>query len=192
VLTGLRPGLALPLADLAYLMIAVSDNTASNVLLDLIGFESVRATIAALGLWGTTLNRRFLGRLPDPGQPDNLTTAADLCALLTAIATDTAAGPAGCATMRALLAAQQHRDRLARRLPPEVSFGGKSGSLPGLVHDTGILTAPGGQLAIAILTRGFGDPYAAEETIGQIALAVLDDLTPADARRRLDQRSPNA
>ena len=142
VLGSLRPGLALTLADLAYLMIAISDNTASNVLLDLIGFDRVRSTIAALGLRGTALNRRFLGRAPAPDQPDNSTTAADLCALLTAIASDTAASPAGCATKRAWLAGQQNRDRLARRLPPVVTFGGKSGSLPGLVHDAGILTAP--------------------------------------------------
>ena len=176
VLTWMSSGLALPLADLAYLMVAVSDNTAANLLLDAVGFAGVRQTIADLGMTATELNRRFLGRAPAPGEPDNVTSAADLVTLLTAIAVDTAAGPAGCARMRALLALQQDRDRLARRLPPGVAFAGKSGSLPGLAHDAGLLTTPAGSLAIAVLTRGYADPYAAHETIGRIAAAMLDEI----------------
>lgn len=175
VLAWLRPGLALPVADLAYLMIAISDNTASNLLIDLIGIERVGAAIAGLGLAGTALNRRFLGRTPGSGEPENVTTAADLVALLSLIAGDRAASPASCARMRELLTSQQDRDRLARRLPPGVDFGGKSGSLPGLAHDAGLLGTPGGSLAVAVLTRGFADPYAAHELIGQIARALVDE-----------------
>ena len=176
VLAWLSPGLALPLADLAYLMVAVSDNTAANLLLDAVGFAGVRQTIADLGMTATELNRRFLGRAPASGEPDNVISAADLVTLLTAIADDTAAGPASCARMRALLALQQDRHRLARRLPPGVAFAGKSGSLPGLAHDAGLLTTSAGPLAVAVLTRGFADPYAAHETIGQTAVAMLDEI----------------
>jgi len=45
VLTWLHHGLRLPVRDLAYLMIAISDNTASNVLMDLVGREQVQETI---------------------------------------------------------------------------------------------------------------------------------------------------
>jgi beta-lactamase class A len=176
VLTWLGPGLELSLADLAYLMVAVSDNTASNLLLDAVGFDRVQGTIASLGLVGTALKRRFLGRAPAAGEPENLTTAADLARLLAAIADDSAASPAGCARMRELLALQQDRARLARRLPAGVAFGGKSGSLPGLVHDAGLLTGPADVLAVAVLTRGFPDPYAAEEAIGEVALAMLEEV----------------
>ena len=117
VLMWMRDGLRLTVADLACLMIAVSDNTASNVLLNLVGMDRVRATIADVGLSGTALNRRFLGRAPAPDEPDNWTTAADLAALFEAIATDRAAAPASCAAMRATLALQQHRDRVPRLLP---------------------------------------------------------------------------
>ena len=175
VLTWMRPGLSLPLADLAYLMIAVSDNTASNLLLDAVGIDRVRATIAELGLAATALNRRFLGRAPGPGEPENVASAADLATLLAAIAAGTAAAPGSCARMRATLALQQNRDRLARYLPPTVSFAGKSGTLLGLVHDTGLIATPFGPFAVAVLTRGFADPYAAHDLIGRIALALLDE-----------------
>lgn len=173
VLGLLTPGLALPLSDLATLMVAISDNTASNLLLDRVGMGAVAETIADLGLRGTALNRRFLGRLPTPGEPENVTTAADLADLLVAIADDRAATAASCARMREVLATQQDRARLARRLPPGVEFAGKSGSLPGLVHDTGLLRPPGGTLAVAVLTRGIADPYEAEETIGRIGAELL-------------------
>ena len=176
VLRWLGPGLELPLSDLAYLMVAVSDNTASNLLLDAVGCERVRGVITDLRLTGTALNRRFLGRAAVAGEPENVTTAADLAQLLAAIADDSAASPAGCARMRELLALQQDRARLARRLPAGVAFGGKSGSLPGLVHDAGLLTGPAGVLAAAVLTRGFSDPYAAEEAIGEVALAMLEEV----------------
>ncbi|MDP9366422.1 MAG: class A beta-lactamase-related serine hydrolase, partial [Chloroflexota bacterium] len=76
----------------------------------------------------------------------------------------------------ALLALQQDRDRLARRLPEGVSFGGKSGSLPGLVHDAGVLGVSAGGLVVAVLTEGIADPYPVEELIGQIALAMLEEV----------------
>ncbi len=174
VLLWLRDDLPLTLADLAALMIAVSDNTASNLLLDIVGMDRVRATIADLGLTATALNRRFLGRAPGPGEPDNVTTAADLVSLLAAIAEGAAASPASCARMWETLRLQQHRDRLARRLPPEVVFGGKSGSLPRLAHDSGLIEGPAGTLAVAVLTEGFEDPYVADDLIGQVGLAAME------------------
>lgn len=176
VLLGMEPGLSLSLADLAYLMIAVSDNTASNILIDAIGIECIQQTIAGLGLSTLALNRRFLGRLPNADEPENYASAGDLRDLLLAIATDTAASPPRCAWIRDELGKQQFRERLARRLPAGVSFGGKYGSLPGYSHDSGLLTTDRGTLAIAVLTAGFTDPYAADAFIGDVALAMLDEL----------------
>ncbi len=171
VLTALHDGLPLTVGDLAYLMVAISDNTASNLLLDAVGTDAVAAVAADLGLGATALRRRFLGRAPGPGDPENVTSAADLAALLAAVAEDRAASPDGCAWVRDLLGRQQHRDRLARDLPPGVDFAGKSGSLPGLAHDAGLLTGPRGTVAVAVLTRGLPDPYAADAAIGAIGRA---------------------
>lgn len=174
ILAWLRPGLTLPIVDLAYLMVAVSDNTASNLLIEAVGIERIRRTMRALGLARSELNRRFLGRLPTDGEPENVTTAGDLVRLLDAIADNRAATPASCERMRALLDLQQDRDRLARRLPPDVGFGGKSGSLPGLAHDAALLRTRRGTLAVAVLTKGFTDPYRAHELIGQVGLALVN------------------
>ena len=174
VLANLSPGLRLSLADLAYLMIAVSDNTASNVLLDLLGMDRVRRTMAELGMTRSELGRRFLGRLPEPGEGDNLTTAADLVALLAAVAEGRAADAESCAAMRRTLDLQQHREMLARRLPEGLRFGGKSGWLPGLAHDAGLIEGPGGTLVVAVMTSGFADSYDAHEAIWRILESLIE------------------
>lgn len=163
VINWLHDGLVLTLDDLAWLMIAISDNTASNLLIDRVGFDAVRATCARLGASRSVLNRHFM-RPADP----NLVTAADLVLLLSAIAVNRAASPERCSWMRRLLADQQLRDRLARRLPDDVEFAGKSGWQDAISHDCGLLTGPGGTVAVAVLTRGFTDPHEAAAFIGRI------------------------
>jgi beta-lactamase class A len=166
VLNWLHDGLTLTLADLAWLMIAISDNTASNMLIDRLGFDAIHATCTRLGASDTRLNRHFM-RPTDP----NIITADDLVTLLVAIAEDRAASPERCAWMRQLLADQQVRDRLARHLPAGVSFAGKSGWQSGISHDCALLTGPGGTLAIAALTEGFADHHEANTFLGRIGQA---------------------
>lgn len=176
VLDWLQTGLELTLRDHAWLMIAISDNTASNVLIDAVGRPASHDVQRSLGLTATSLNRRFLGRLPDQGAPENVATAADLTILLADIAGGTAASPERCAWMLDLLAGQQHTNRLPRHLPEGVTFAGKSGSLDKIAHDAGLLRGPGGEAAVAVLTQGFDDPYAVDAYIGGIGSAMIKDL----------------
>jgi hypothetical protein len=69
----LSPAARLTLGDLALLMLAVSDNAATNVLLDRLGFDAVNAEIARLGLDRTVVRRPMM----TPG-PENETCALDL------------------------------------------------------------------------------------------------------------------
>lgn len=171
VLTWLHDGLRLPVSDLAYLMIAISDNTASNVLIDLVGRERVQWTLDDLGLTRTQMNRRFLGRMPGAGEPENITTAGDLADLLTAVWVDRAASPEACARMRETLRLQQNLARIPRSFPESYRFAGKTGSVGDVVHDAGVVETSEGTLVLGVMTRGFSTSYAAEEWIGQVGMA---------------------
>lgn len=175
ILNELETPIDLSLADHAHLMIAISDNTASNVLIDAIGMDAIAGTAQALNLSGTALQRRFLGRLPNPGTPENLTCANDLASILVAIASDTAASAPMCEWMRQRLALQHFLNRLPRHLPPEITFAGKSGSLEGFDHDCGILTGPHGQAIAAVMVRNVTDPFATDALIGAIGRAAIED-----------------
>jgi beta-lactamase class A len=175
VLSALHAGLAPTIHDLAHLMIAISDNTASNLCIEAAGgLAAVNAVCADLGATRTVLGRKFLGRAAQAGEAENLTSARDLTNLLRAILDGSAANPSSCERMLALLRAQNHRERLARLLPAAVGFAGKTGTLSGTALDAGILFTPGGPLIIAAIANDLPADYAADETMGQLALAAVE------------------
>lgn len=176
VLNWLETGLELSLADHAWLMTAISDNTASNVLIDAVGIPAIQDVQRSLGLESTSLNRRFLGRLPGNGEPENVASASDLTIVLKAIADGDAASAERNEWMLSLLGDQQHRNRLSRNLPEGVTYAGKTGSLNRIAHDVGIYRGPGGSAVISVLTQGFDDDYAADAFIGSIGAAAIADL----------------
>ena len=176
VLNWLSPDLAPTVADHAWLMIAISDNTASNVLIDLVGFPAVTAAQRDLDLSGTALHRHFMRTNRRPGDPPNSVSADDLTRMLEAVATDRAASPERCAWMRSLLADQQYREGIGRHLPPGVRYAGKTGWQTGIVHDCGLLAGPGGTIALAVLTDGYAEPYSAHALIGAIGALVARDI----------------
>jgi beta-lactamase class A len=171
VLNWMTTGIELPLTDYAWLMIAVSDNTASNVCIDAATIPAIQAMAAELELPDLFLGRFFLGRSPAPGEPENIATTNDLARLLAAIDQGKVASAEPTAWMLRLLADQQHRDRLPRCLPDGVTYAGKTGSIEDHDHDCGILSGPNGKIAIAVLTREFGSSYAADEFIGDLGRA---------------------
>lgn len=174
VLNWLHQGITLPLKDLAWLMIAVSDNTASNALIDAAGLGTVRQTAVDLNVPSLELARPFMGRAPADNKNKNRVTAKGLTDLLTAIWTDTAASPERCAWMRDLHADQQHCDRLPRNLPENVGYAGKTGTIEEIAHDIGVITGPSGAIAISVLVESSAETYANDVFIGTLGQAVAE------------------
>ena len=73
ILKDLTAGLALTVKDLATLMIVISDNTATNMLIDLVGLDAVNASCERLGLSGTRLEFR-VQRAPEGASVMNRST----------------------------------------------------------------------------------------------------------------------
>jgi beta-lactamase class A len=179
VLNWLSDGLRLPLRDLAWLMIAISDNTASNILIDQVGREAIAEVLADTGACNSQLGRHFMAPKGDQPGAKNEITANDFLALLLAIVEDRAASPRQCEWMRSLLADQQVLDRLARALPDGVSFAGKSGWYDDICHDGGLLTGPKGTVGIVVLTRGFASMLDAKAFIGDLGRAAAELVSEA-------------
>jgi beta-lactamase class A len=185
VLSILHAGLELTFADLLDLMITVSDNTATNLVIDRVGLDAVNATMAALGMTGSELGRPMLGRLPAAGDPENWATPRDFALALQAIVDGDAAAPESCARMLATLARQEEIRRISRFIPDdaEVRWGTKPGDLPGVVNDVGYITSDRGTVCIAVFCENLPDLDAAERVIGMIAreTLALTDILPFDA-----------
>jgi beta-lactamase class A len=121
----LSPAARLTLADLALLMLAVSDNAATNVLLERLGFDAVNAEVARLGLGRTVVRRPMM----TPG-PENETCALDLARGLARVAAE----PRIVAALTLALDSQ-----LRYHLPPEVTVAAKTGELDAVFHEVALL-----------------------------------------------------
>jgi beta-lactamase class A len=173
VLKALAPGLQPTWNDLATLMITVSDNVATNLIIDRLGMETIQASIDKAGLTDTRLERRMMDRAAMDAGRGNWTSAADMETLLSAVAAATCVSGEASRRMRRALEAQQIQDRLSRRLGHGVRVANKTGNFADAIHDAGIVSWPGGTLAIAVLTQGVRPAWQAMDAIAEIAALLV-------------------
>lgn len=172
VLDYLDPTTRLTLGDLLTLMLVVSDNTASNVLLDLVGMGEVNESMSRLNLTRTRLARHFMDFAARNAHRDNLTTASETLALMELLRGN--ALPGG-RRLRETLGAQQSFSELTEGwLPSGATLAHKDGTLEDAVHDAGILSGPGGAGVYCILTTEQRDIPAARAGIGRILRLLWD------------------
>jgi beta-lactamase class A len=176
VLLHLHDGIELTLNDILYLMISISDNSATNLLIDLVGMEQVNATMQELGMTGSTLARKMRGRPANEGEPENIATPDDYASVVAALLDGSAASETSCSAMADMLRKQQNTRRIARFLPErdDVTWGSKTGSIAGVTNDVGFVTTPNGTMVIAVLCEGFPDQHAGELAIGEVTRVALD------------------
>lgn len=175
VMLHITPGSTLRLNDLIYLMISISDNTATNVLIDWVGMEAVNATMRELGMSGSCLARKMKGRPAVGDEPENWATAQDYAHLMQLILNSHAATPASCETMIQMLQTQQNTRRIARYLPKDdnLRWGSKTGTISGVVNEVGFIQRGNRNLIISVFCENFPNEYVAEEFIGRISIAAV-------------------
>lgn len=177
VLDYLDPSTRLTLLDLCFLMLGVSDNTASNVLLDLVGMGEVNETLSRLNLAKTRLARRFMDFEARRAGRDNVTSASDMVTLLGLIR---GGGLPGSRELRRFLEAQQVADEIKTWLPPETPIALKTGALDptdteGAVYSAaGFASGPGGACVFCVLTADQGDVPAARYAVGRAVRTLWD------------------
>lgn len=180
VLTHMRAGARITFEDLMYLMISISDNLATDVLIKRAGVEAVNRTMADLGMKNSHLGGTLRMMFDEAAEP-SAATPNDYAGAIAAILDGRAASAASCEAMTKMLETQQNHRRIARYLPPalplssEVRFGSKTGTTRGVCNEAGFVIGPNGQLIIAVYTEQCPDTHTAEQVIGEIARAALAD-----------------
>lgn len=171
----------LALGDLINLMIVVSDNAATNAVLDTLGFDAVAACARELGAESTRVERHLMDH---SATGTNTTTALDQARVLDALATGFALPEA--LSRRALntLARQQVRDRVPAALGRGADVWNKTGELHGLRHDTALVGRGEPEAVLAVLVDGLTDERSTSDyrggpgadAITTLARAVWDAL----------------
>jgi beta-lactamase class A len=170
----------LTLGELCALMLIVSDNTAGNILLGLVGMGEVNESLSRMGLAHTKLARRFMDFEARAARRDNVTSAGDMLTLLALVQQNLLPGARW---LRDTLAAQRQFVELAAGwLPPTAHLAHKDGLLPDGAHDAGLLSGPQGTCAYCVMTVEQTDVPAARYAIGRVVRLLWDfwlDETPA-------------
>jgi beta-lactamase class A len=175
VLGYLTKELEFRLYDLIYLMISISDNTATNVLIDMAGFDRVNATMQAIGMTNSMLGRKMLGRAAQGDEQENWGTPNDYAHLIQLLLNHAAASAASCDQMIAILEKQQTKGRIARYLPQgeDIRWGSKPGGVKGAHCDAGFITSSKGTLILSIFSERLPDAHISEDVIGRISRAAM-------------------
>jgi beta-lactamase class A len=181
---------AVSLLDLLTLMIVISDNTAANLCIRRVGMDAVNETMATLGLRATVLQREMMDMAARERGLDNFTSAADAARMLELLATDQILTPENSARALAILFRQQVNDRLPLLLPPVVRVAHKTGELPGIRHDVGVLFLDNRRVVVAALTKDLATPLGqglvggeASALIAKVARQVFESIAEGCAQR---------
>jgi len=195
VLNSLSDGFMLTLYDYAVLMMIVSDNAATNQVIDAVGVDRANAFFAENGWNDTHLAGKLYAPkplLPNGEQDFNYTTAADLGDMMEKILAGTMVSKKISDQMMQIMAAQQLgilcRSLPLRRvpdtrkpLPPvpadRVLMCHKGGSLEGKVlHDCAIILLPNGEKAVLIMMTATPDNDITTEVMKKVSRALYDSL----------------
>ena len=175
VLKELNAGHHFTLKELATLMIIVSDNQATNILIDFLGMENINLLGKELGLKETFLERRMMDAEARKNGYDNYTCADDISSLLKLIYQEKLINKEASQFMLDILLRQQQGERLQRYLPSDIKIAHKCGDLDNLENDGGIIWLGDKVYILVVLTSGMSN-LECKQTIGKISKFVYDKM----------------
>ena len=170
IMEGLTPGLTkVTNHDIAQFMIAVSDNTASNVLIDRLGMENVNATLRSLGLTKTLLLRHMMDFEAAKRGNENVSTPREMARLLQVIYDGKALNKELTAEFIKQLSTLKESE-LQHDMPEGVQVANKPGNLKGVRTDSGIVFAKDRPFVISVMTEHAQNIHVASARICTLAL----------------------
>ncbi|GIN97764.1 serine hydrolase [Siminovitchia terrae] len=178
----LTPGIELSVYDLLVLMIVQSDNTATNVLIDLVGIEHIQQTLSETGMKDSSFQRKLMVY---PAQSDlqNTVTVADVNLMLRKLIDGQLVSRHACEQMIQILKWQQFRNGLPSKLPspmpkmaggiPKWELAHKTGWDTDRQHDVGILFTGNRTMIVSVLSDNVSSETA-WNVMGDIGKIIYD------------------
>lgn len=156
--------------ELVELMVCESDNTAANMLIDLLGPDYLNRFFKEIGLNNTNLLRKMMDFGCRKKGVENYTTAEDIAYMLEKIYRKEFLSSAISEKCLELLKKQKINDRIPAKLPLSVTVAHKTGLERKVCHDAGVVFTPKGDFLICVLTKDAAGNKAAKEFIASVAL----------------------
>jgi beta-lactamase class A len=170
IMGGLTPGVTqVTLRDLATMMVAVSDNSATNVLIDRVGMDNVNAFLKAQGLRDTRLRRKMMDLKAAAEGRENVSTPNEMLNLLQALYRGEILNREMTADFFKVLST--HKDSwIPRNLPDDLKIADKPGALEGVRNDSGVIFVDKRPFVLCVMTTYLHRERDGEEAISNIAL----------------------
>lgn len=140
-LTYMHDGLQVTLKDLYTLMIILSDNTATNLLIKRLGIEHINQTMHSVGLAVTSLNRLLFDSAEQSKGKENYICAKEVGLLLEKMYHGKLISPPASQEMLRILGNQRLNGKIPFWVPSEIHVAHKTGEDSGITHDVGIVYA---------------------------------------------------
>jgi beta-lactamase class A len=171
IMGGLTPGVTrLTNRDLATMMIAVSDNSAANILIDRVGMQNVNALLDGLGLKHTRLQRKMMDLKAASEGRENVSTPREMMSLLDQIYRGKVLNQEMTSEFFKMLSTHK-ASPITRDLPEALRVADKPGELEGVRNDCGIVFVPNRPYAICAMTT-----YLRNEKDGESAIAEVSAM----------------
>jgi len=158
--------------DLAVLMIVLSDNTATNLLIDAVGMDAVNRTMASLGAAQTRLQRKMIRPESSARGEENVSTAREAADLMARVARcELPLSRDACARIRRILEIPK-TDAVRRAVPDDVPVASKPGGIEGVAAIWSIVAVPDRPFVLAAMTNYGG--LDGDEVITRATRAAYD------------------
>src|SRR3954467_2947204 len=176
-------GKMMRIRELAHHMITTSSNLATNLLLDLVGVETVQGVLEHYKIEGIDFRRGVEDERAFAAGISNRVTASGLVALLKVIEEEKVFSPELSREMLDILHQQEFRNGIPGRLPREVRVAHKTGDISTVAHDAGIVYPRDRKpYIVAILTEWEPDPSRRSATIATVSHEIYSALTDKELR----------
>ena len=183
-------GSTMRVSELALHMIATSSNLATNLLLDVVGLETVQQALEALGVGGVDVRRGVEDERAFEHDLNNRVTAEGLASLLRTVADGKAFSPAISRQMVDVLHEQEFKNGIPARLPKGVRVAHKTGEISTVAHDAGIVYPPDrAPYVLVVLPEWAPDDSGRSATIAEVSRAIYEFLHQVPGERREDPRA---
>jgi beta-lactamase class A len=179
ILKHMRSGTSLTMEDAAWLMITLSDNTATNLILDKVDVRPVGVKMEALGLPHSKIHSKTFRRETSIAMDSSVvyglgvTTPDETVELFGLLHEGKAVSPALDSLAIRILLANQDGTMLTRWLPPGTSVAHKSGTVDRARNDCGIMYTPAAPIAICVMTRENEETTYAVDNPAHLMIAAM-------------------
>ena len=171
-----RPSLSLSVRDTAVLMVVLSDNTATNLLIDKVGMEAVNRRVGALGLRGTKLQRKMMDLTAAAEGRENISSPLEMMTLLEKIWKGEAIGEPFRKDLLDILSIPKDSP-IRAGVPEGIEVAEKPGGLEAVRCDSGIVMLPGRPYVICVMTTYLKRDADGDPAIARVSRLVYDHFS---------------